>query len=174
MLSIADFSRALNRPAVYLIGLQARFELPPLQTIPNSKALLDFLRAIIALRSLNVSEESLRDLWCLEKKLLQLVHADAAGSTTWYLDACGQRTDRHRRLLLSNYDVGMDLTAGALQLGLDFTTRPVELFGGKEMGEDAIRVLTQCVKINSAICRQIKEELPHIRAAINWTAPLAK
>ena len=60
MLSIAFISKAINRPAVYLTGLQARFELPPLQTFYNSKALVDFLRAIIALRWLNVSEESLR------------------------------------------------------------------------------------------------------------------
>ena len=173
MATIADLSKALNRPAVYLAGLQSRFELPPLQTIPNSKALVHFLQAVIVLRSLNISEDSLRELWRLEKKLLQLVHADATGSATWYLDACGQRTNRHRRLLLSNYDVRMDLSAGALQLGLDFTKRPTELFAGKEMGEDAIRVLTHCVKINRAISRQIKDELPHLRAAINWTAPLA-
>jgi hypothetical protein len=174
MLSAADLAKALNRPAVYLSGLQTRFDLPPLQTIRNSHSLLEFLRAIIALRAMNVSEESLRDLWRLEKKLLQLLHVDSAGSPTWYLDACGLLTDRHRRLLLSNYDLGLDLTACGLQLGLDFANRPAELFAGKEMGEDAIRVLTQIVHMNGAIHRQIKSELPHIRSAINWAAPLVK
>lgn len=174
MLSLADLSKALNRPAVYISGLQTRFELPQLHSIADSKAVLEFLRGIIALRAFNVPEESLRDLWRLEKKLLQLVHADSAGSPTWYLDACGQGADRRRRLLLSNYDVGMDLTAGALQLGLDFASRPTELFAGKEMGEDAMRVLAQCVAINQKIFRQIKSELPGIRSAINWAAPLAK
>lgn len=174
MLSLPDLSKALNRPTVYFSGLQTRFELPPLQSISNSKALCEFLRGIISLRACNVPEETLRDLWRLEKKLLQLVHADSAGSPTWYFDACGQGTDRHRRLLLSNYDVGMDLTAGALQLGLDFANRPAELFAGREMGEDALRVLTQCVNINQAIYRQIKNELPHLRSAINWAVPLAK
>lgn len=174
MLSMADLVKALNRPAVYIAGLQTRFELPPLQTVSNSKALLEFLRVIIALRRLGVSEESLRELWRLERKLLQLVHADSGGSATWYFDGCGQGTDRQRRLLLSNYDVGMDVTAGALQLGLDFASRPAELFAGKEMGEDALRVLGQCLHLNQTIYRQIEAELPHIRAAINWAAPLAR
>jgi hypothetical protein len=102
MLSAAELAKALNRSAVYLSGLQTRFDLPPLQSIRNSNSLLEFLRTIIALRALNISEESLRELWRLEKKLLQLLHVDSAGSPSWYLDACGQLTDRHRRLLLSN------------------------------------------------------------------------
>lgn len=174
MLALSQISKALNRPPVYLAGVQARFELPPLPTIHNSGALLEFLRGITALRALGISEEALRDLWRLEKKLLQLVHADASGSPTWYLDSCGQRMNRERRLLLTNFDVGMDLTSGALQLGLDFSHRPAELFAGQEMGEDVIRVLTQCANAKIGICQQIKAELPHLRSAVNWSSPLAK
>ena len=174
MVSLAHISKQLNRSAVYLTGLQTRFNLPPFQTIPNSKALLEFLRGLTALRAFGVSEESLRDLWRLEKKLLQLLHADGSGSATWYLDACGLHDNRDRRLLLSNYDVGMDLGSGALQLGLDFSSRTAELFAGREMGEDAIRVLTQCAKSKIAICEQIKTELPHLRSTVNWAVPLAK
>lgn len=174
MPSLAELSKHLNRPAVYISGLQARFELPPLQSIENSNGMFEFLRAVIALRAFNVSEDLLRDLWRLEKKLLQLVHADCPSSPTWFLDCCGQTSDRHRRLLLTNYDVGMDLAAGSLQLGLDFTSRPAELFGGSEMGEDALRVLSQCVRMNRTIFQQIKAELPLLRSGINWAAPLAK
>lgn len=174
MASVAELAKGLNRSGLYLSGLHARFELPRAHTIANANALLEFFRVIIALRSLNVPEETLRELWFLEKKLLLLVHADGAGSPTWFLDACGHGVDRHRRLLLTNYDVGVDLTAGGLQLGLDFAGRPAELFAGNEMGEDALRVLGQCLNVNQTIFRQIRTEIPHLRAAINWAAPLAK
>ena len=54
-----------------------------------SNAYLEFLRALVTLRTLNISEESLRDLWHLEKKLLQLIHVDSAGSPTWFCDGAG-------------------------------------------------------------------------------------
>ncbi len=75
---------------MYLHGLQARFELPTFEGAGYSEAYLEFLRGIISLRVLNVSEESLRDLWRLEIKLLQLLHVDSTGSKTWFLDSCGQ------------------------------------------------------------------------------------
>jgi len=65
-------AKALNRSAVYLHGAQARFELPTMAGWGYPKAYLSFLRAVVFLRMLNVSEESLRDLWHIEKKLLQL------------------------------------------------------------------------------------------------------
>ena len=57
-----------------------------------SNAYLEFLRALITLRTLNISEETLRDLWHLEKKLLQLIHVDSTGSPTCFLDSCGAIT----------------------------------------------------------------------------------
>ena len=45
------------------------------------------------------------------------------------------------RLLLSNADLGVPLMALDLQAGMDFEVRPIELFKGKEMGEDAMRLL---------------------------------
>ena len=40
---------------------------------------------VVFLLMLNVSEESLLNLWHLEKKLLQLLHVDSTGSPTWFL-----------------------------------------------------------------------------------------
>src|SRR6478736_121547 len=98
MHTFADMAQALNRATVYLSGLQKRFELPSLEGATYSPAYLAFLRGIISLRTFDISEETLRDLWHLEKKLLQLLHVDSAGSTTWFLDACGVTTHPERRL----------------------------------------------------------------------------
>jgi hypothetical protein len=83
MHSLGDMSKSLNRAAVYVSGLQARFELPGMEGVTHSNAYLEFLRAIVALRTLNIAEETLRDLWHLEKILLQLLHVDSTGSPTW-------------------------------------------------------------------------------------------
>lgn len=84
--------KSLNRATVYVSGLQARFELPSMEGASYSNAYLEFLRALITLRTLNISEETLRDLWHLEKKLLQLIHVDSTGSPTCFLDSCGAIT----------------------------------------------------------------------------------
>lgn len=66
--SFGEMTKVLNRSAVYLSGLQKRFELPTLEGSAYSDAYVEFLRGIIALRTFDISEETLRDLWQLEKK----------------------------------------------------------------------------------------------------------
>lgn len=174
MQSMGDMLKSLNRAAVYVSGLQARFELPVMNGAEYSKAYLEFLRAIVSLRTLNIAEEALRDLWHLEKKLLQLLHVDSAGSRTWFLDSCGATTHTERRLLLTNHDLGVALTGSEVQTGLNFTDSLPELFAGKEMGEDALRVFRECLKMRTRILAEIATELPHVRAAIKWAMPLNK
>jgi hypothetical protein len=170
MHTLGDMVTSLNRSAVYLHGLQARFELPVSEGASYSDAYLAFVRAVVFLRMLNVSEESLRDLWHLEKKLLQLLHVDSTGSPTWFLDACGPATHSRRRLLLTNRDMGVALPSQAVQLGLDFSDRLPELFAGKEMGEDALRVLGEYLKLYSRIQAEVGAEVPLVRAATRWSA----
>ena len=62
MHTLGDMAKALNRSAVYLHGVQARFELPAMVGSGYPEAYLSFLRTVVFLRMLNVSEESLRDL----------------------------------------------------------------------------------------------------------------
>ena len=100
---------------------------------------------------LNISEEVLLKLWHLEKKLLTLLHVDSTGTPTWFLDAWGTTSHSRRRLLLTNYDMGIELKFQAVQLGLNFSEAALELFAGKEMGEDALRVLGQYLKLFSRI-----------------------
>ena len=164
----------LNRPAVYVRGLQTRFDLPVYDGRKYSEAYLAFLRNIVFLRVMNVPEESLRNLWRLEKKLLQLLHADSTGSPTWFLDACGPVTHPRRRLLLSNYDLGVELPSGSLQLGLNFDAGLPELFSGRSMGEDALRLLGEYLKQFNRIQNEVNDEIPLVRSATQWAAARMK
>lgn len=170
--TLGDMAKALNRSTVCLHGLQLRFELPVCEGAGYSEAYLAFLRTVVHLRALNVSEESLRDLWHLEKKLLQLLHVDSTGSPTWFLDACGQTSHPRRRLLLTNYDLGVEVPAGRLQLGLNFSKDLPELFAGKEMGEDALRVLGEYLRLYSRIRADVAAEAPLLRLAVAWAKRL--
>ena len=137
-----------------------------------SPAYLAFLQRVVLLRTLNVAEESLRDLWHLEKKLLHLLHVDSTGSPTWFLDACGQTHHPRRRLLLSNHDLGVEVPTGTLQLGLNFAAALPELFDSKEMGEDALCVLEDYLKLRSCIQMEATLELPTLRSAISLSKQL--
>lgn len=172
MHSLGEMTKALNRSPVYVRGLQARFELPTFEGARYSDAYRTFLQIIVFLRALGIAEDTLRDLWHTEKKLLRLLHVDSTGSSTWFLDACGQPSHRERRLLLSNHDLGMPVPAKELQLGLDFSAKLPELFEGTDMGEDALRVLNDYLKLYLRIRDNVKTELPHVRAAVAWAARL--
>lgn len=162
-------AKALNRSVVYLRGLQDRFELGTAEGTTYPDCYLAFLRTVVFLRMLNVPEEALRELWHVEKKLLQLLHVDSTGSPTWFLDACGQSTHPERRLLLSQHDMGIPLDTGAVQLGLDFTCTAPELFGSKEMGEDVIRVLGHYLRLHARIRDVASREASLAREAIRWS-----
>ena len=174
MHSLGDMSKALNRAAVYLSGLQARFELPVMEGAAYSNAYFECLRTIVSLRTFNIAEETLRDLWQLEKKLLQLLHVDSIGSCSWFLDSCGATTHPERRLLLTNHNLGVPLTGSEVQTGLNFANSLPELFAAKEMGEDALRVLRECLKLRARILADIATELPHVRAAVKRATALIK
>ena len=169
MHTLADLAKALNRSTVYLSGLQSRFELPTFDGSGYSEACLAFLQTVVHLRTLSITEETLRDLWHIEKELLVLLHADSTGSPTWFLDSCGATARPKRRLLLTNYDMGAALHGKGLQLGLNFADITPELFAGQEMGEDALRVLNDYRKIHARITADVKAELPHVRAAVAWS-----
>jgi len=172
--SLADMATKLNRSTVYFSGLQKRFELPTCEAEGYPDAYLKFFRTVVYLRTFGVSEETLRELWVLEKKLLTLLHVDSTGSRTWFLDACGRTTHRERRLMLSNFDLGIPLDAREVQTGLDFSDRLPELFEGKAMGEDALRTLDECLKLEKTILNDVRAELPHVREAVKWAAHLPK
>jgi len=169
MHTFADIAKALNRPTVYLSGLQTRFELPVRDGAGYSAAYLAFLRTVVYLRTLSITEEALRDLWHLEKKLLQLLHADSTGSPTWFLDSCGATRNPRQRLLLTNFNLGVEVHGRQVQPELNFSETTPELFAGMEMGEDALRVLNDYRKLYARISSSVQAELPQVRAAVRWS-----
>lgn len=132
-MTFAQLCQSLGRPTVYVRGIQSRFELALPKDGVYTKAYAAFLGGIIYLRLLSLTEEELRELWHMERKLLLLLHADSSGSDTWY-DAAGQTGNRDQRLLLSNHDIGVHLPSRELQLGLNFGERLQELWSGQEIG----------------------------------------
>ncbi|MFZ4594762.1 MAG: hypothetical protein ACOYOF_10930, partial [Verrucomicrobiaceae bacterium] len=62
MHTFADLAKALNRSTVYLSGLQSRFELPTFDGVGYSEPYLAFLLTVVHLRTLSITEETLRDL----------------------------------------------------------------------------------------------------------------
>lgn len=162
---------ALNRHPGVIQDIQKRFGLPVFKGAAYSDAYVAFLRTIIHLRIFSVSFDSLTRLWQLEQSVMRLLHADTTGSPTWFLDACGAKGRRSRRLLLSNYDLGTHLASGSVQLGLDFSAATHELFTSAEMGEDVLQAINLYLKEYRAIALSIRAELPNLRAALNFSRP---
>lgn len=167
-LTAGDMAKALNRSQLYIRGLQSRFGLPVIAGRGYSPAYLSFLQTVTYLRTLDISEESIRELWVLEKKLLQLLNVDSTGSKTWFLDACGQHTRPDRRLLLSNHDIGVEVPAAGLQIGLDFAERPRELFSGEEMGENALRTFKDYLDAFGRIREHVAAERDRVGDVERW------
>jgi len=170
MHSLGALAKTLNREPFYIRALLSRFEVPLREGALFTEAHLAFLETIVRLRTFNVTEVTLRELWHLEKKLLQLLHVDSTGSSTWFLDACGATTHPERRLLLTTYDLGVPLTGGEVQTGLNFSQSLPELFAGQEMGENTLRVFAEYLKQQQRILASIASELPRVRSAVKWAA----
>jgi hypothetical protein len=166
MKSMKELTKRLERPAVWIAGVQKRFGLPVLESY--SKGYESFLRKILHLRVLSVSEDSLRDFWAVERKLIEVLHLDPQSSPTWMVDACAYLSDPNRRLLLSNIDLGFPLPATDLQIGLNFAVASPELFAGKDMGEDALKLLQDYRTRLAAIRLSVGSELSVLKMAIKW------
>ena len=127
-----------------------------------------FLRKIRDLRNLGISEEKLGDLWDLERKLIEILHLDLGGGELSLIEGCSADADLEHRLLLSNADLGVPLMARDVQAGLDFQKRPQELFEGKEMGEDALRLLGEYRLLLQEVRGIVAKERGVLRNSLRW------
>ncbi|MFC1808971.1 hypothetical protein ACFL3D_02460 [Candidatus Omnitrophota bacterium] len=166
--TLFQISESMNRPTVYLAGIQKRFALPVFKGQGYSEAYFTFMKGIVYLLTLNVADDKLKKLWRLEKKIMQLLRLNASDSPTWFLDSCGKTDKRDQRLMLSNCDIGFSLSSESIQLGLDFSDALPELFDSKEMGEDVRRLLNQYIEQSRNVKQIIVNEVPHVRAAARW------
>jgi hypothetical protein len=55
-----------------------------------------------------------------------------------------------------------------VQAGLDFQQRPRELFEGKEMGEDALRLLGEYRTLLQEVREMVGRESGVIKESMNW------
>ncbi len=166
MKSMKELATRLGRPAIWISGIQKRFGLPVLERY--SAGYESFLRKVIHLRLLGVSEEALREFWAVERKLIEVLHLDPQSSPTWMVDACAFPSDPDRRLLLSNIDLGFILPATELQIGLDFSISSQDLFAGKDMGEDALKLLQDYRTRLTSIRASVGTESKLLRDALKW------
>jgi hypothetical protein len=146
--------------------MRKRFGLPILEDYPE--CYVAFLRKIRDLRNLGVSEEKLGQLWELERKLIEILHLDLGGGELSLIEGCSAEADPEHRLLLSNADLGVPLKARDVQAGLDFQNRPQELFEGKEMGEDALRLLGEYRVLLQGVRELVGRERKFLSASLRW------
>jgi hypothetical protein len=172
--TLASVAKRCGKPVATLKGLQKSLGLHVPEDGVYPEAYCRFLVKIVALQALHVSRAAITDIFEKERQILRLLHVDSLSSSpTWYLDACAQPETRAAlatRLLLSGYDLGFTLDTTALQDTLDFGSREKELFKGKEMGEDVRNLLSDYLRMLSAIRQVVSAEIPAIRNALSWAS----
>jgi hypothetical protein len=146
--------------------MRKRFGLPVLEEYPE--CYVAFLRKIRDLRNLGVSEEKLGDLWDKERKLIEVLHLDLGGGGLSLIEGCSAEVDPDHRLLLSNADLGVPLMARDVQAGLDFQSRPKELFEGRAMGEDALRLLGEYRTFLKELSELVGRERAVLKESLSW------
>jgi len=161
-----ELSERLGRPGPWISRMRKRFGLPVLEDYPECYDA--FLRKVRDLRNLGVSEEKLGDLWDLERKLIDILHLDLGGGELSLIEGCSAEADPDRRLLLSNAELGVPLMARDLQAGLDFQLRPRELFEGRAMGEDALRILREYRGLLQEIRGTVSRESKVLKGSLQW------
>jgi len=166
-----ELSEKLGRPALWISLMRKRFGLPVLEHYPECYG--TFLRKVRDLRNLGVSEERLGALWDVERKIIAILHLDLGGGELSMIEGCTVEADPDHRLLLSNADLGVPLMALDLQAGLDFQVRPPELFEGKAMGEDALRLLREYRKLLQGVRETIGTERKVLGASLRWEKKVA-
>ncbi len=167
-MTLGDMAKALNRPAIVLTHLQKQFELPVLEGAAYPPAYFALLRKIVHLVNLSIPEKEILDLWKTEKHLLQLLHVDATGSPTWFLDECGKNERPEQRLLLTHHDLGPGFPHEDLQPSLDFTPKSHGLFSHKETGDDIRHVLDRYLALYADIQAQAAAEAEQLRHTLRW------
>ena len=168
--SFVELCQALRKSQVFMRNLQSGLDL---FIAPNSdrygEAYLNFLQKVVALRTLNIAVEDIRDLFIKEKRIMEMLHVDTASdSPTWYLDGCELHSSSESRLFLTGYDVGVPLYSGNVQPQLNFDGEPRELFTGPDMGEDVREFCKNYWRQLEKLKRRILEEKQVLRSALAW------
>jgi hypothetical protein len=131
--------------------------------------LLPCVRQVIYLRIAGIALSTIVKLWETEQKLIELLHGDSLGSETWMIDSWAEKGKRRQRLMLSHYALGADLASVAMQPSLNFAGDDGrELFAGKEMGEDVMRVLQTYLARRQKLIRKLRQAQPLLQKTAQW------
>lgn len=168
MYSLSEIAHILGRDRVTMLGLLKRFDLPTFKESGYPECAMSFFRDVVYLKLAQVPDAHVLELWSLECKLMTLLHADGLGSPTWMIDGRAQQGHEGRRLFLSRFDIGAELRTSSVQPGLDFSASEEELFAGREMGEDALRLLDSYLKLITPIRKTLSEQSAILIAAGRW------
>ncbi len=168
--SFSQLCRAVGRSGPYMARLQKQIEVDaPRAGEGYTAGYVRFMEKVIALRTLAVALDDIRELLAKEKRILELLRFDSlSASSTWYVDACGIPMRSSRHLFLTGFDVGFDLSSTAIQANLDFGPRHDELFAGHEMGEDIVRSLRLYNEFVERVRARARGERPVLANAIFW------
>jgi len=165
-MTLSELSDRLGRPALWISRMRKQFGLPVLEQYPECYE--TFLRKIRDLRNLGVSDEKLLNLWNLERRLIDILHLDLGDGNLSHIQGCSVEADPERRLLLTNAELGVPLMARDLQTGLDFQALPKELFEGREMGDDALRILRGYSDLIQEIRATVARERKVLKEGLKW------
>ncbi len=165
-----DLCDQLGKDRLYVRRLQQQLKLPILQNgSVYSASYHNFLKKIIAMRTLCVSMERIYELLQREVKILKLLHYDAlSNSSTWYLEGCSGLFGNCRQLLLTGYDLGFPIAAGDIQCNLNFNGHEAELFEGREMGEDINQIVKDYIELVDKIKAKAFKEMHVLESALIW------
>ena len=163
----ADLTIALGRSPLWVSKTRKRFGLPLMEDYPDTA--LTFLLKVRDLGNLGVSEDRVARLWDLERTLIRQLNLATGDDFLSLIVGCAAGADPERRLLLSNADLGVPLLARDLQPGLDFSDgRPRELFEGKDMGEDALRLLLEYQILLQEVMGIFESESNVLKDSLKW------
>ncbi len=172
--TLAEIAAELGRDRLNLLGWIKRFELPLCSDNRYPATYLSFFRTVVFLKLAQIPEEKLVELWTLEKKLMNLLHVDTSTSPTWMIDGHAAAGNDSRRLFLSRFDIGTDLQSACVQPGLDFSPAPAELFGGRDMGEDALRLLGIYLAELKPVLATVASQAALLGEAARWARRMGK
>lgn len=105
---------------------------------------------------------------------MNLLNADTSTSPTWMIDGHAAVWNDSRRLFLSRIDIGTDLQSACIQPGVDFSPSPAELFSGRDMGEDALRVLGIYLSELKLVLAAVASQAALLGDAARWAGRMGK
>jgi hypothetical protein len=163
-MTLKHLAEKCEKSVPFIMTVQKSFGLPILKEYSAGYAVL--ISKLIWLQVASVPKKKIQIQLTRERKLLELLKVDShTPSPNWFEDQCKENWGSGC-LLLSGYALGHK---SGVQTGLDFSERESELFGSREMGDDALRALALCMESQETILSRLRQEIPVLSSALKWS-----